>query len=180
VIVDRSIEACRCEIRYSRDGWPGMFTIVFVGVYKETTLKVGSRSNPAVAVGASPLSIRVAGPPPVPSSSLLVGSHTVSRAYVPSSQVQGRTPLGSRHIRRPNMRRIKVCTEPPLPPLRAWYPIKDTVETVYQLKYSLTHDLAILVQSGHRRSDIGLEIDGFDLLDGSSVDILNLETDVLK
>lgn len=78
------------------------------------------------------------------------------------------------------MRRIKICTESPLPPLKAWFPIKDTIDTVYQLKYSLTHDLAVLVQGGHKRNDIDLEIDGFGLLDGSSVTILNFDTDVLQ
>lgn len=78
------------------------------------------------------------------------------------------------------MRRIKLCTTAPLPSLKAWYPIKDSVETIYQLKYNLVHDLATLVKGGHRRSDIGLQIDGFDLLDGSSISILNLESDVLQ
>ncbi|KAG7531599.1 hypothetical protein FFLO_04258 [Filobasidium floriforme] len=78
------------------------------------------------------------------------------------------------------MRRIKISTEAPLPSLKAWYPIKDTIETVYQLKYSLVHDLAIMVEGGYKRSDVVLQIDGFDLLDGSSITILNSETDVLS
>jgi hypothetical protein len=78
------------------------------------------------------------------------------------------------------MRRIKISTEAPLPSLKAWYPIKDTIETVYQLKYSLVHDLAIMVEGGYKRSDVVLQIDGFDLLDGSSITILNSETDVLR
>jgi len=76
-------------------------------------------------------------------------------------------------------RRIKICTESPLPLVKAWYPLKPSIDTIYQLKYGLTHDLAILVQNNHKRSDIELQIEGFDLLDGSSVDILDLEKDVL-
>jgi hypothetical protein len=76
-------------------------------------------------------------------------------------------------------RRIKICAETPLPGLKAWYPIKTSVDSIYQLKYHLTHDLAILVESKVKRGDIDLQIDGFDLLDGSSIDILDLDKDIL-
>ena len=76
-------------------------------------------------------------------------------------------------------RRIKICTESPLPVVKAWYPLKQSIDTIYQLKYGLTHDLAVLVNNKHKRSDIDLQVEGFDLLDGSSVEILDLEKDVL-
>lgn len=73
--------------------------------------------------------------------------------------------------------RIRLSTTLPLPPLKAWYLLPRSVETISELKAQLVADLAAF--KGIKPRLLAFEVDGFEVLDASRCEVLNEERDVL-
>ena len=67
--------------------------------------------------------------------------------------------------------RVKVECTPPLPSTKAWF-IVPPVETVSDVKEALCYDLPGLQNAQTAPSQITLYLDGFELLDATSVDVV--------
>lgn len=73
------------------------------------------------------------------------------------------------------MRRVRIQTIHPLPPLKAWYPLPQADTDVAAFKQRMRQDLGLTFH------DIGLEVDGFDLLDALPVDsVVDGEKDIVQ
>lgn len=72
------------------------------------------------------------------------------------------------------MRRIRLTSAPPLPPLKAWFSISVIAvdAPVSDLKSHLCSTLQILRDAELQASDIELLFDDFELLSESRVDVL--------
>lgn len=82
--------------------------------------------------------------------------------------------------------RLKITTSPPLPPLQAWYFLPDSAlrpstlrleegepcTTVESLKQRLCSELKTLRDARISKENVALLLDGFELLDSSSADVL--------
>ncbi|KAL4075559.1 hypothetical protein J3A83DRAFT_4089539 [Scleroderma citrinum] len=70
--------------------------------------------------------------------------------------------------------RVKVTTSPPLPPLKAWFPIPSSSttreSTIASFKSHLCRSLPILRE--FTSSSLSLSIDGFQLLDDSEIEVV--------
>lgn len=78
--------------------------------------------------------------------------------------------------------RIRVSVLAPLPPLKAWFLIPaPTTEcfTIIDLKSYLIRQLPFSLDCVSKPEDLRLEVDEFELLDGSKFEILNGEKDIL-
>lgn len=73
--------------------------------------------------------------------------------------------------------RIRISTFLPLPPLKAWYLLPSSVETIQDLKAQLVLDLPAF--KGVKPSSLAFEVDGFEVLGASRCEVLNEERDVL-
>lgn len=73
--------------------------------------------------------------------------------------------------------RIRLSTTLPLPPLKAWYLLPPSVETISDLKAQLVADLPAF--KGIKPRLLAFEVDGFEVLDASRCEVLNEERDVL-
>jgi hypothetical protein len=78
-------------------------------------------------------------------------------------------------------------TVPPLPTLKAWFPINDSPTSILALKKLLCTSLSALEKFGLKAGQLGLEIDGFALLDELPTeglikdgDLLTLKAESLK
>lgn len=74
-------------------------------------------------------------------------------------------------VRRASLRamRVKVECGPPLPPLKAWF-VVPAVSTVLDLKGALCLDIPALRDRDLATNDFTLVLDGFELLDASSIE----------
>jgi len=72
--------------------------------------------------------------------------------------------------------RLKLQTNPPLAPLKAWFPLPDssspTLLTINELKHHLCTHLLVLTKSCVNAKDIVLVLDEFELLNETEVDVL--------
>lgn len=80
--------------------------------------------------------------------------------------------------------RVRLLSRPPLGPIKAWFAIPDgraissslqdevPVETVRDLKITLRNSIAILREGCPHEANLGLSIDGFELLDGSGLEVI--------
>jgi hypothetical protein len=72
--------------------------------------------------------------------------------------------------------RLKLQTNPPLSPLKAWFPLPDslspTLSTINELKRHLCTHFPILSKSCITAKDIVLELDEFELLDETELGVL--------
>ena len=76
------------------------------------------------------------------------------------------------------MRRLKLSLLPPFAPQKLLFPIDEHVRTIAGLKNRLIKSLAAVSLAGHAGALV-LEIEGFELLPGSGIDIIN-EYDVVQ
>ncbi|KAK0506723.1 hypothetical protein EDD18DRAFT_1124844 [Armillaria luteobubalina] len=60
--------------------------------------------------------------------------------------------------------RLRIQTEPPLPQLKAWFPLPDDA-IIYDLKISLCSTVQVLRAAKIKPGELTLELDGFELLD---------------
>lgn len=77
------------------------------------------------------------------------------------------------------MARIRLQSSSPLPPLKAWYLIPSTVTTIRDLKLALCSQLPMFKDMRIQPAHIMLEIDGFELLEESHIDLVR-EGDILS
>ena len=74
--------------------------------------------------------------------------------------------------------RVRLVTQHPLPPLKAWYPLPETTISEWGEKSPVIFDLkvtlikALLRESEHSAQDISLLVDGFELLNESTWDVI--------
>ncbi|EIW81990.1 hypothetical protein CONPUDRAFT_143565 [Coniophora puteana RWD-64-598 SS2] len=71
--------------------------------------------------------------------------------------------------------RLRVTASPPLPALKAWFPIDisdDGIRTIQALKDALCRDLGPLRDAGAKRGSIALLMDDFELLDDTQIGVL--------
>lgn len=78
--------------------------------------------------------------------------------------------------------RIRLLSRPPLGFLKAWYSVPDgtsssnsvsaPIETIYDLKEVLRESLPAIRQGCPHTANLGLSIDGFELLDSSGLDVI--------
>lgn len=73
--------------------------------------------------------------------------------------------------------RIKLTTLPPLPASKSLFLLPSTTLTIHDLKLSLL--AAVPALKGLKVEDVELEIDGFGLLDGDSVEVVDAARDVI-
>ena len=69
--------------------------------------------------------------------------------------------------------RVKISTNPPLPPVRAWFPLPHPPvhgQTIASFKSLLCASLPAF--RGHAPSSLHLSIDGFELLDTSELTVV--------
>lgn len=67
--------------------------------------------------------------------------------------------------------RIKLQTEPPLPPLKAWLNIHSE-STILQLKHSIRTKIEVIHNVVTSSSDLVLILDDFQLLDNIEIDVI--------
>jgi hypothetical protein len=77
------------------------------------------------------------------------------------------------------MTRVRLETVPPLPTLKAWFPINDSPTSVSALKRSLCASLSALEKFGLKAGQLDIEIDGFALLDELPMEGLIKDGDLL-
>lgn len=80
--------------------------------------------------------------------------------------------------------RVRLLSRPPLGPIKAWFAIPDgqtvssalqdtaPIETIYDLKAALRNNIAILREGCPHEANLGLSIDGFELLDSSGLEVI--------
>jgi hypothetical protein len=72
--------------------------------------------------------------------------------------------------------RLKLLTNPPLTPLKAWFPLPDspspTLSTINHLKHQLCAHLPVLISARVRAKDIVLVLDEFELLEETEISVL--------
>lgn len=80
--------------------------------------------------------------------------------------------------------RVRILSRPPLGPVKAWFAIPDgqalssalqdtaRIETVYDLKAALRNSIAILREGCPHVANLGLSIDGFEVLDNSGLEVI--------
>jgi hypothetical protein len=72
--------------------------------------------------------------------------------------------------------RLKLQTNPPLSPLKAWFPLPEssppTLLTINELKHHLCTHLPVLTKSCVHAKDIVFVLDEFELLDETEVGVL--------
>jgi hypothetical protein len=73
--------------------------------------------------------------------------------------------------------RLRISTVPPLAPLKALFLVAASSRTIADLKAQLVHDLGQL--RGVASTQLLLEVDGWELLDGSQVELVR-EGDVIR
>ncbi len=80
--------------------------------------------------------------------------------------------------------RLKLTSLPPFPPVRVWLLIPQSVLTIQDLKTEIINNVIrhLHVQGITKRitsKQVVLSVDGFDLLDGTSVEVLKEGEDVV-
>lgn len=73
--------------------------------------------------------------------------------------------------------RLRIATSPPLAPLRALFLVAASSRTIADLKIQLVHDLGQL--RGVAPAQLLLEVDGWELLDRSQVELVR-EEDIIR
>lgn len=73
--------------------------------------------------------------------------------------------------------RLRIATLPPLVPLKALFLVAASSRTIGDLKAQLVHNLGQL--RGVAPAELLLEVDGWELLDGSQVELVR-EGDVIR
>jgi len=68
--------------------------------------------------------------------------------------------------------RVRLSSRPPLPPIRAWFSITTTSQSIAELKHDICEGIPALRGEGVNAEELTLSVDDFDLLDDGSVDIL--------
>jgi hypothetical protein len=78
--------------------------------------------------------------------------------------------------------RIKVSSEPPFPPIRAWLLLASDIKTVGDLKRQLVKQVIkhLPANATAKSKDIVLSVDGFDLLEKTDVSMLKEDVDVVR
>ena len=74
--------------------------------------------------------------------------------------------------------RIKVESTPPLATFKAWF-VVSAASSVQDLKESLCSDIPVLHEQEVTANEITLVLDGFELLDSSSIDVVR-DGDLVK
>lgn len=77
------------------------------------------------------------------------------------------------------LRRIRLQSFAPLPSFRVWFLVPQNVVDVQSLKRSLSTQLPALKDSDIRPTQLVLEIDDFELLDNTSIDLVH-EGDTIR
>ncbi|WVF70213.1 hypothetical protein IAT40_005002 [Kwoniella sp. CBS 6097] len=68
--------------------------------------------------------------------------------------------------------RIRIALLPPFAPNKIILPVPEDVKTISALKKYIVHSLAAVAEHATKGKDIVLEIDGFELLGGSGLDVI--------
>ena len=71
--------------------------------------------------------------------------------------------------------RLKLQTYPPLSPLKAWFPLPEsllTLLTIHELKHHLCTHLPVLIKSCVHAKNIVLVLDEYELLDETEAAVL--------
>lgn len=74
--------------------------------------------------------------------------------------------------------RIKLSLLPPFPPSRILFPVPSDIKTITHLKKYLIKSLSSVAQHASSSQELLLEIEGFQLLSGSDLNIIE-PTDVV-
>ncbi len=74
--------------------------------------------------------------------------------------------------------RLRIQTEPPLPQLKAWFPLPDD-SNIHDLKTSLCNTVQVLRDAKIKPGELTLELDGFELLDELASTGVMRDTDLI-
>ncbi|KAK0232632.1 hypothetical protein IW262DRAFT_7829 [Armillaria fumosa] len=74
--------------------------------------------------------------------------------------------------------RLRIRTEPPLPQLKAWFPLPDDA-IIYDLKIALCSTVEVLRAAKIKPGELMLELDGFELLDELASSGVVRDTDLI-
>ncbi len=81
--------------------------------------------------------------------------------------------------------RLKLTSLPPFPPVRVWFLIPQSVLTIQDLKKEIINNVIRhlhvhgITTKRIKSKQVVLSVDGFDLLDGTSVEVLKEGEDVV-
>ncbi|KAK0475190.1 hypothetical protein IW261DRAFT_1568104 [Armillaria novae-zelandiae] len=78
----------------------------------------------------------------------------------------------------PGYMRLRIQTEPPLPQLKAWFPLPDDAN-IHDFKTSLCSTVQILRTAKIKPAELTLELDGFELLDELASSGVVRDTDLI-
>lgn len=75
--------------------------------------------------------------------------------------------------------RVRLSLLEPLPSSKVLLPVPNTISTIHDLKKHILKSLSTVATHAGKARDLALEIDGFELLGGSGIDILQ-DGDVVR